>query len=695
MQELYGRGVTTRSLENEQGLSKRAFILALLLSLLAGFWVRRSEIMVLATQITESVPAIPGLAALALLIALNYLFRNLRKARPFSTAELLTVFLFVTVSTTIMGIGVTQFLFSLMTLPFYLKTKDIVPNRAYLPKWLAPHNLQAIKHLYEGAPNGVVPWHLWIVPCLCWLGFFLALWWCLASLMGLLYHAWADDERLSFPLVALPLEMSQTDAQGPPFFRNPLMWSGFALAAVYNLINIAHALAPAFPAIGKQFDLSPLFNSPPWSEMKPLIFHIRPELIGLGFLVSTEISLTVWVSYFVLKLAAVFGVAHGASPGLLPYFQEEGIGAYMVLAVLLIWLARRRLKEAWKLAWREGESAVRSTVGLEGEGGGLEGESAVRSTVGLEGKGALLQKIARFSGDPGVGNARYRRLWLGFFGGFLISWGYMWMAGMGWWIALAYLALVVAVAMVYGRLRAEAGVPLIWLFPYQQQKAFFLYTFGSAPFARNSPSTLTIWALFVFLARGYFPEMTGYQIESLEIARRVKIRAAKLFQLLALAVVVGIILGWYNHLVPYYQHGVVQLRGEIWGQWLTEPEYSAATGYMKTPKLPDIPRIYATVIGALIAFLLWWYRIRFTGFWFHPIGYVMTCSYGSLIWGPFLVVWIIKSLVLRYGGMPLYRRLIPFFLGLALGHFAVAGILWGLTGAWVGSAVQGYPVFFG
>jgi hypothetical protein len=668
MQELYRRGVATPSLGNDQGLSKRAFVLALLLSLLAGFWVRRSEIMVLATQITESVPAIPGLAALALLIALNSLFRNLRKAGLFSTAELLTVFLFVTVSTTIMGIGVTQFLFSLMTLPFYLKTKDIVPNRAYLPKWLAPHDLQAIKHLYEGAPNGVVPWHLWIVPCLCWLGFFLALWWCLASLMGLLYHAWADDERLSFPLVALPLEMSQTDAQGPPFFRNPLMWSGFALAAVYNLINIAHALAPAFPAIGKQFDLSPLFNSPPWSEMKPLIFHIRPELIGLGFLVSTEISLTVWVSYFVLKLAAVFGVAHGASPGLLPYFQEEGIGAYMVLAVLLMWLARRRLKEAWRAAWHKEKGAEVKGVGLK------DGESTVPSTIV---------------------NTRYRRLWLGFFGGFLITWGYMWVAGMGWWIALAYLALVVAVAMVYGRLRAEAGVPLIWLFPYQQQKAFFLYTFGSAPFARNSPSTLTIWALFVFLARGYFPEMTGYQIESLEIAHRVKIRTAKLFQFLALAVVVGIILGWYNHLVPYYQHGVVQLRGEIWGQWLTEPEYSAATGYMKTPKLPDIPRIYATVIGALIAFLLWWCRIRFTGFWFHPIGYVMTCSYGSLIWGPFLVVWIIKSLVLRYGGMSLYRRLIPFFLGLALGHFAVAGILWGLMGAWVGSAVQGYPVFFG
>ena len=27
--------------------------------------------------------------------------------------------------------------------------------------------------------------------------------------------------------------------------------------------------------------------------------------------------------------------------------------------------------------------------------------------------------------------------------------------------------------------------------------------------------------------------------------------------------------------------------------------------------------------------------------------------------------------------------------------FAVAGILWGLTGAWFGDATRGYPVFFG
>src|SRR5206468_480264 len=162
----------------------------------------------------------------------------------------------------------------------------------------------------------------------------------------------------------------------------------------------------------------------------------------------------------------------------------------------------------------------------------------------------------------------------------------------------------------YGRLRAEAGVPLFWLFPYYMQKQALPYTFAPHPFLASGQATLSVWALFVFLARGYFPQMTGYQLAGMELARRTRIRP----QREALSIL----------------------------------------------------------------------RLRFAGFPFHPLGYAMTCSYGDLIWGPFLVVWLLKSLVLRWGGMALYRKSIPLMLGLALGHFAVAGILWGLTGAWFG-----------
>src|SRR5438132_12820619 len=102
-----------------------------------------------------------------------------------------------------------------------------------------------MRQLYERAPNGQVPWGAWVGPGLLWLGFFLALWWTMYCMMALFYRAWSEDERLSFPLVSLPMEMTGNEAGVSSFFRNPVMWMGFGISAVYNLVNIFHAIYPS------------------------------------------------------------------------------------------------------------------------------------------------------------------------------------------------------------------------------------------------------------------------------------------------------------------------------------------------------------------------------------------------------------------------------------------------------------------
>jgi hypothetical protein len=44
------------------------------------------------------------------------------------------------------------------------------------------------------------------------------------------------------------------------------------------------------------------------------------------------------------------------------------------------------------------------------------------------------------------------------------------------------------------------------------------------------------------------------------------------------------------------------------------------------------------------------------------------------LWFPIFVIWLVKSMLLRYGGLRSYHRALPFFLGLVLGEFA-AGFL--------------------
>jgi hypothetical protein len=333
--------------------------------------------------------------------------------------------------------------------------------------------------------------------------------------------------------------------------------------------------------------------------------------------------------------------------------MEQGIGAYLSLACVVIWAARRRLAQAWNLA--------------------------------VSGQGSI--------GPEGV---RYRKAFAGVILGFLAMGIFMTAAGIAWWVSLVNLLIMGAVALVYGRLRAQTGVPMIWLFPFHIQKTVLLYTFGSQPFTAAGPTTLPTWALFTFLAKGYFHTVTGYQVEAMELMRRTSTSPRRIALALTLAVALGFALGWYHHLAPYYQHGAVHLRdGEIWGYWVSKPEYQQAAQYMNTPKPPEWPRIYATGAGSLLVFVLSWLRLRFATFPLNPLGYAMTGCFGDIIWGAFFVVWILKTIVLRYGGMPLYRQTIPLFLGFALGHFAVAGIFWGLIGAWSGEAVRGYEVFFG
>ena len=103
----------------------------------------------------------------------------------------------------------------------------------------------------------------------------------------------------------------------------------------------------------------------------------------------------------------------------------------------------------------------------------------------------------------------------------------------------------------------------------------------------------------------------------------------------------------------------------------------------------------ATGAGFAMATALMLLRMVFLRFPFHPLAFCMATSYGSLVWGTFFLVWLIKTIVFKLGGMRAYRQLIPGFIGLALGHFFTAGVLYGLVGTYGGEWYQRYGVWFG
>ena len=82
--------------------------------------------------------------------------------------------------------------------------------------------------------------------------------------------------------------------------------------------------------------------------------------------------------------------------------------------------------------------------------------------------------------------------------------------------------------------------------------------------------------------------------------------------------------------------------------------------------------MFVLILLALRTTFLWWPL--------HPVGYAVSSSWSmNLLWMPMLVAWIIKLAVLRYGGLRLYRQLLPMFIGLILGEYFSGG-LWSLAG---------------
>ena len=114
--------------------------------------------------------------------------------------------------------------------------------------------------------------------------------------------------------------------------------------------------------------------------------------------------------------------------------------------------------------------------------------------------------------------------------------------------------------------------------------------------------------------------------------------------------------------------------GEAFGnldRWLSGPP-----DMMK----PKFGANMAGVAGFVFCLFLGYMRIRIFNFPFHPIGYAISGSWSmNIVWLPLMFAWVIKILTMKFGGIKLYRTMLPFFLGLILGEM-VMGSLWSLIG---------------
>src|SRR5438094_718624 len=84
---------------------------------------------------------------------------------------------------------------------------------------------------------------------------------------ALLRRQWVDNEKLTFPLVQLPLAMIEAPEPGRrvnAFYRSPSMWAGFALVSLIHTTNGLHTYYASFPELPLRIDMRPAFPDRPW-----------------------------------------------------------------------------------------------------------------------------------------------------------------------------------------------------------------------------------------------------------------------------------------------------------------------------------------------------------------------------------------------------------------------------------------------
>ena len=631
---------------DERGVTMRSVVIAALLIILTNMWVLRSELLTgsYATGGTPPAVAIGWLMALlGLGGALGKLWRRLRLSR----AELMVIYASLALAIPMASYGIMRAFLPCLTVLSYFSTPQTRFDEFWemLPDWLTVKDEELIRQCFEGAPpNQGVPWHVWAPVLARWSLFFLALFAAIMGMLSLVRHKWVEGDRLSFPILYLPMQIVGREGAGLGLFRDPVFWCGAGVALVFNLMNVLRAFNPAVPGLGTVTDLNGLLTERPWDAIRPLLWHHMPQVIGMGYLCSLEVSFSVVFFFWANKLLAVLMQIVGYEKAGAPFMMEQSSGGYLVMALVLVWMARHMLAEAAQRVWR-GVSDARDRA------------------EALPGRAAALA--------------------LG--GGLLAALMFLNMAGMSALLALILLLTVMCYALVYARIRAEAGVPYSQIYPADFPRRMLIQGLGARGLLAFGPErNLVLLGTMGWLSFNYYAEFMGaYQIDGLRLADEARVKRRQMASALTVAMLVGFGAAAWSHLTAYYEYGENVVDG---GTGLGDHRARVAMRrYMDTETFltnmtpPDGTYIASASAGGLITLALVVLRFTFLRFPLHPLGYLIATTYWNEcpVWGSFFIVWVIKTLVLRLGGVRAYRRLIPAFLGLAIGQFFFGGIVWG------------------
>ena len=567
----------------------------------------------------------------------NPLVKLCSRSLALRSSELIVIYVMMIVASAIPTWGLVTNLFHILTRPFYYATAE---NRwseliqPLIPSWLAPRDPEVARYFYEGLAAGdSIPWEAWVVPMAAWGSAMMAVYLLMIATMVILRRPWVEQERLVFPLAQLPLEMLRGSDERvfPVLFHNPLMWIGFALPFVIQMLSGLHHYFFFVPEIQTYFDPIMLFRN-----SVRLIVFVNFAIIGLSYFLNLQVAFSVWFFHLLGRFqTGTFNLVGfqikghnesltGSSVGL----SHQGMGAMIVLVVAMLWSARSHLRRVARAAFTRGEEADDRDEIL-----------SYRAAVWIW-----------------IGSAIFVFVWL------LLS-------GLPPLAAVVFLFGAFVIFLAIARVIAQGGVGFTASTMLPQP--FVVYSLGTDAIGWKG---LTSVSMSYSWAAEMRTTVMASAANGLKLAHSGGVHHRRLFWAMVLAVVVGLVGATWITLYLNYTHGGINLR-----------QFGVPTlayRFLQDKLLNPIgwehirPRLLFTGVGALMmGFLIYmqhhylWWPLHYIGL---PVGdsWVMGWAWFSVFLG-----WLLKAVIFKFSGTKGYYTYKPLFLGLIAGQL-MGGAVW-------------------
>jgi len=527
--------------------------------------------------------------------------------------------------------------------------------------WIFPKDQpELIEGLFYGGP---IPWsHYGALMAFLIIYYVFALWF-FQFIAAILRRSWVEVEALPFPLaVGINAVMSPavTEVEGKrTIWTNKYLWSGILLGMLINIQQVIHYIPGLYDIPYKipTVDLTSL-NLLPWV---PLAFFYESQLIGVSFLIPTDVNFTVWLSFIIMFIIVpVVGTAIGYYPPSPAGMDYQGA-----------WSQTTRVWASWygPLAWPMYGITIAAVLWPV--------------IVGWPHYSTMFKGIFKKLPDEVEANQpfSFRTLWAGLIL-CLIVYIAVWVAIGAHPVLMFLFALgAVALALGLGRMEADGGG---YHFSYDWCNIEFMaVNIWATPVGyavTGLPPDTANWTSMFYAFTQYrngdwystaFREgMNAYKIADLN---KVHSRDVMVSQMVGMAIFAVVVC--FTYLFLAFGYGVQGAYSNDWLAWwgggflAIQPTRPLHTGEYPWGVRPPVLGDYGGILAAILfGFLLYFIRMKRPGFPIHPVGIAIAGVFGPRGFLPFIISWIAKNIIIRVGGAKLYEEKgVPFAAGLCVG----------------------------